>query len=71
MQQNTIQVYWVFFTPEEINDLSILGGGGGEVTKLFLIHLMGPSDFLEAILWVTRKNRDFGGKTPAGLTRTL
>ena len=31
----------LFFTPEEMNDLSILGGGGG-VTKLFLIHLMGP-----------------------------
>ena len=30
-----------FFTPEEMNDLSILGGGG-VVTKLFLIHLMGP-----------------------------
>ena len=25
MQQKNIQVYWVFFTPEEINDLSILG----------------------------------------------
>ena len=32
-----------FYTLEEMNDLSILwGGGGGRVTKLFLIHLMGP-----------------------------
>ena len=28
MQQKNIQVY-CFFTPEEMNDLSILGGGGG------------------------------------------
>ena len=28
MQQKNIQVYW-FFTPVVMNDLSILGGGGG------------------------------------------
>ena len=31
MQQKNIQVYWGFFTAEEMNDLSILGGGGHEI----------------------------------------
>ena len=31
-----------FYTLEEMNDLEHIGGGGGGVTKLFLIHLMGP-----------------------------
>ena len=38
-----------FFTPEEMNDLSILGGGGmGGGSRNY-----------------TGKNRDFGGKSPA------
>ena len=62
MQQKYIQVYCFFYTRRN-EWLEHIGGGG--VTKLFLIHLMGPWDFLEAIQWVTRKNRDFGGKSPA------
>ena len=59
MQQKNIKVY-CFFTPEEINDLSILGGGGGH--EIIFDTSDGAMRFLEAIQWVTGKKQGFWRK---------
>ena len=63
MQQKNIQVY-CFFTTEEMNELSILGGGGGGHEIIFDTS-DGAMRFFGGNTMGHEKNRDFGGKSPA------
>ena len=51
-----------FFTPEEMNDLSILGGGGHEI---ILDTSDGAMRFFGGNTMGHEKNRSFGGKSLA------
>ena len=51
-----------FFTPEEMNDLSILGGGGGGVTKLFFDTSDGAMRFFGGNTMAHEKKQGFWRK---------